>query len=470
MPIDLQFTTMKKILFPLLSVALLTSCGIFKNYERPESLANVTEDIYRDPTSMTAVLETADTANFGNMPWREVFTDPQLQALIEKVLVSNDMQKADMNIEKAKAYLTISKLAYIPSLVLAPSGELTSIDHAKAVQTYTLPVSASWNIGSFGSLNNAKKYAKTNLFVAKAAKQATQTALIAAVAQMYYTLQMLDEQHATASATAEIWSKNVEAMKAMMEAGMVNNAAVAQATANYHTLLASLPALQNSIRQTENALCVLLAEAPHAIERNKFGAYDFPAEMQVGIPVQLLTNRPDVRLAEAQLAASFYNVNIARSKFYPSITISGVAGWTNNVGAVVNPGKLLLNAAASLAQPLFMNGQLVANLKISKLDYEAATLDFQTAVLKAGQEVSNSLADYQTAVLQQQEREKQVEVLQTATEQTMMLFKHSNTTTYLETLTAQQSLLSAQMALITDKYNKVNAGINLYKALGGGRE
>ena len=461
---------MKKIIFPLISVALLTSCGIFKNYKRPEAVANVTENIYRDTTSMTAVLETADTANFGNTPWREVFTDPKLQALIEKVLVSNDMQKADMNIEKAKAYLTISKLAYIPSLVFAPSGELTSIDHSKAVQTYTLPISASWNIGSFGSLHNAKKYAKSNLFMAKAAKQATQTALIAAVAQMYYTLQMLDEQYTTAFETSKLWEKNVEAMKAMKEAGMVNNAAVAQASANYHTLCATLPTLQNSIRQTENALCVLLAEAPHAIDRNAFGTYDFPESMQVGIPVQLLSNRPDVRIAEAQLAAAFYNVNIARSKFYPSITISGVAGWTNNVGAVVNPGKLLLNAAASLAQPLFMNGQLVANLKVSKLDYEAAALDFHDAVLKAGAEVSNALSDFQTAHLQQQEREKQVQALETATEETLLLFQHSNTTTYLETLTAQQGLLSAKMSLITDKYNKLNAGINLYKALGGGRE
>lgn len=461
---------MKKIIFPLISVALLTSCGLFKNYKRPEAFANVTENIYRDTTSMTAVLETADTANFGNTPWREVFTDPKLQALIEKVLVSNDMQKADMNIEKAKAYLTISKLAYIPSLVFAPSGELTSIDHSKAVQTYTLPISASWNIGSFGSLQNAKKYAKSNLFMAKAAKQATQTALIAAVAQMYYTLQMLDEQYTTAFETSKLWEKNVEAMKAMKEAGMVNNAAVAQASANYHTLCATLPTLQNSIRQTENALCVLLAEAPHAIDRNAFGTYDFPESMQVGIPVQLLSNRPDVRIAEAQLAAAFYNVNIARSKFYPSITISGVAGWTNNVGAVVNPGKLLLNAAASLAQPLFMNGQLVANLKVSKLDYEAAALDFHDAVLKAGAEVSNALSDFQTAHLQQQEREKQVQALETATEETLLLFQHSNTTTYLETLTAQQGLLSAKMSLITDKYNKLNAGINLYKALGGGRE
>ncbi|MBO5676577.1 MAG: efflux transporter outer membrane subunit [Bacteroidaceae bacterium] len=461
---------MKKIIFPLIGIALLSSCGLFKNYERPESLENITEGIYRDTTSMTAVLESADTTNFGNTPWREVFTDPKLQALIEKVLVSNDMQKADMNIEKAKAYLTISKLAYIPSFVFAPSGELTSIDHSKAVQTYTLPISASWNIGSFGSLQNAKKYAKSNLFVAKAAKQATQTALISAVAQMYYTLQMLDEQYTTAFETSKLWEKNVEAMKAMKEAGMVNNAAVAQASANYHTLCATLPTLQNSIRQTENALCVLLAEAPHAIDRNAFGTYDFPESMQVGIPVQLLSNRPDVRIAEAQLASAFYNVNIARSKFYPSITISGVAGWTNNVGAVVNPGKLLLNAAASLAQPLFMNGQLVANLKVSKLDYEAASLDFHDAVLKAGAEVSNALSDFQTAHLQQQEREKQVQALETATEETLLLFQHSNTTTYLETLTAQQGLLSAKMSLITDKYNKLNAGINLYKALGGGRE
>lgn len=461
---------MKKIIFPLIGIALLSSCGLFKNYERPESLENITEGIYRDTTSMTAVLESADTTNFGNTPWRKVFTDPKLQALIEKVLVSNDMQKADMNIEKAKAYLTISKLAYIPSFVFAPSGELTSIDHSKAVQTYTLPISASWNIGSFGSLLNAKKYAKSNLFVAKAAKQATQTALISAVAQMYYTLQMLDEQYTTAFETSKLWEKNVEAMKAMKEAGMVNNAAVAQASANYHTLCATLPTLQNSIRQTENALCVLLAEAPHAIDRNAFGTYDFPESMQVGIPVQLLSNRPDVRIAEAQLASAFYNVNIARSKFYPSITISGVAGWTNNVGAVVNPGKLLLNAAASLAQPLFMNGQLVANLKVSKLDYEAASLDFHDAVLKAGAEVSNALSDFQTAHLQQQEREKQVQALETATEETLLLFQHSNTTTYLETLTAQQGLLSAKMSLITDKYNKLNAGINLYKALGGGRE
>jgi outer membrane protein TolC len=287
---------------------------------------------------------------------------------------------------------------------------------------------------------------------------------------MYYTLQMLDEQYTTAFETSKLWEKNVEAMKAMKEAGMVNNAAVAQASANYHTLCATLPTLQNSIRQTENALCVLLAEAPHEIDRNAFGAYDFPESMQVGVPVQLLSNRPDVRIAEAQLAAAFYNVNMARSKFYPSITISGVAGWTNNVGMVVNPGKLLLNAAASLAQPLFMNGQLVANLKVSKLDYEAATLDFHDAVLKAGAEVSNALSDFQTAHLQQQEREKQVQALETATEETLLLFQHSNTTSYLETLTAQQGLLSAKMSLITDKYNKLNAGINLYKALGGGRE
>jgi outer membrane protein TolC len=319
-------------------------------------------------------------------------------------------------------------------------------------------------------LHNTHKWAKQSLLLTNAAKQAIQTATISAVAQMYYTLLMLDEQLITTTATVDIWKKNVETMEAMHEAGYTTNAAVAQAKANYHNLLSTIPTLEHSIRKTENALCTLLGEAPQAIDRNRFDHSAFPTSMSAGVPVQLLANRPDVKVAELNLSMAFYDVNVARSQFYPNIKISGVAGWTNNVGMVVNPGKLLLNAAASLAQPLFMNGQLVANLKVSKLDYEAATLDFHDAVLKAGAEVSNALSDFQTAHLQQQEREKQVQALETATEETLLLFQHSNTTTYLETLTAQQGLLSAKMSLITDKYNKLNAGINLYKALGGGRE
>lgn len=461
---------MKKFILPIISTALLASCNLYKNYERPEIIDETVSGIYRDTASTGGILAEADTTNFGNTPWCEVFTDAKLQSLIEKALNNFDMKKADLNIEKAKAGLSVAKLAYIPSLVFAPSGELTSFDHAKAVQTYTLPISASWEIGSWGSLHNTHKWAKQSLILANAAKQATQTAMIAAVANMYFTLQMLDEQLLTTTATTEIWKKNVETMEAMYEAGYTTNAAVAQAKANYHNLLATIPTLNHSIRKTENALCTLLNQAPQAIDRNRFDATAMPESMSAGVPMQLLSNRPDVKIAELNLAMAFYDVNTARAQFYPNIKISGVAGWTNNMGAIVNPGKLLLNAAASLAQPIFMNGRLKANLKVEKLDYEAASYDFQKAVLTAGEEVSNALSAYQTAQLQSQQRQQQVELLKAAAEETQLLFTHGNGTSYLETLTAQQSLLSAQMNLITDKYNQLVAGIDLYKALGGGRE
>lgn len=461
---------MKKIFLSIIGITLLASCNLYKNYERPEVIDETLKGIYRDTASTNGVLAEADTTNFGNMPWREVFTDHKLQALIEKSLVNFDMQKADMNIEKAKAALSVSKLAYIPSLVFAPSGELTSFDHHKAVKTYTLPIAASWEIGSWGSLHNTHKWAKQSLLLTNAAKQATQTATISAVAQMYYTLQMLDEQLITTTATVDIWKKNVETMEAMHEAGYTTNAAVAQAKANYHNLLSTIPTLEHSIRKTENALCTLLGEAPQAIDRNRFDHSAFPTSMSAGVPVQLLANRPDVKIAELNLSMAFYDVNVARSQFYPNIKISGVAGWTNNAGAIVNPGKLLLNAAASLTQPIFLNGRLRANLKVEKLDYEASLLDFQKAILNAGQEVSNALSAYQTATKQMEQRQQQVELLTTAANDTQLLFQLGAGASYLETLTAQQSLLSAQMSFITDKYNQLTAGIELYKALGGGRE
>lgn len=461
---------MKRIILSFIGITLLASCNLYKNYQRPEVIDSTVKGLYRDTASANGILAEADTVNFGNTPWKEVFTDTKLQALIEKSLLNFDMQKADMNIEKAKAALNVSKLAYIPSFVFAPSGELTSFDHSKALQTYTLPISASWEIGSWGKLHNTHKWAKQSLLLTNAAKQATRTATIAAVAQMYFTLQMLDEQLLTTTETLKLWQKNVETMEAMQVAGYTTNAAVAQAKANYESLLASVPALHNSIRKTENSLCLLLNEAPHAIDRSRFSDTTFPQEMSAGIPIQLLSNRPDVKIAELNLAMAFYEVNEARSEFYPNIKISGVAGWTNSYGVVVNPGKLLLNAAASLAQPIFMNGRLKANLKVKKLDYEAASLDFQKAVLNAGQEVSNALSTYQTSAAQAQHRAEQVTLMKTAYEDTNILFKHGGGVSYLETLTAQQGLLSAQMNLITDKYNQLVAGVELYKALGGGRE
>lgn len=459
-----------KINFPIIGCAMLmASCsGIYKNYERPQALAQGIDSLYRNTT--TDVVK-ADTASYGNTPWQEVFTDPQLQALINKALANNtNLLNADLSIQQIQAGLKMQRLAYYPSIAFQPQGTMSSWDFNKASKTYAFPIAASWQFGSMGSIRNTKKQYEMNLEMTKAAKQAAHTAIIANVANLYYTLQMLDEQLKTTQETIGIWAENVRAMEAMKEGGMTNQAAVSQAKANYYNLQSTVPALQNSITQTENALCTLLCEAPHNIGRGAFNADNFPTQYSVGMPVQLLANRPDVHAAEMKVASAFYGVNVAKSAFYPSLNITAQGSWTNNAGAIVNPGKILATLLGSITQPLFTNGKLKANLKISQLQYEAAQNDFKSTLLSAGQEVSNALAQYQAAAQQEEACKHQVAELTTALENTKMLFQHSTSTTYLETLTAQQSLIQAQLTLISDKFDKVQAAINLYQALGGGRE
>lgn len=461
---------MKHFLYIIGCSALLTGCNLYSHYERPESATKDIDKLYRDTTEAYATVP-ADTANFGNTPWQQVFTDPQLQALIQKALEQNtDLRSADLLIEQAKAGLKVARLAYYPTLAFNPQGTVSSWDFGKATKTYSFPLSASWQIGHIGQLRNAKKQSETQLQLSREAKQATRTAIIAAVANMYYTLQMLDEQLRTTKETVNIWRENVRTMELMKTAAMTTEAAVGQSRANLLQLEASVPALESNIRQTENALCALLHETPHPISRGVFNADGFPSSFSTGVPAQLLSNRPDVRAKEMQLANAFYTVNAARAAFYPSLTISGQGAWTNNAGAIINPGKILASAVASLTQPIFANGMLRANLKVSKLQLEDAQLQFEQALLNAGQEVSNALMQYQSATAQEATMQQQVATLTHTLEQTQLLFKHTNNTSYLQVLTAQQSLIQAQLSLISYKFDKVQAAICLYQALGGGRE
>lgn len=461
---------MKHLIYIFACSVLLTGCKLYSNYQRPNDLDISVDSLFRDTTAVYSVLN-ADTVSLGNRPWQEVFTDPELQALITKALERNaDLRAAELTIQQAEAGLMTSRLAFYPTLTFNPTGTLSSFDFAKTSKTYSVPLDASWQIDAFGQLRNTKKQSEMTLAQAQAAKQATRTAIISSTANLYYTLQMLDEQLRTTEATVELWAENVRTMEAMKIAGMTTEAAVSQSRASYYELLTTVPTLKSSIASTENSLCLLLHEAPHPIARGEFNADSFPADMSAGVPLQLLSNRPDVRAAEMSLASAFYGINIARGAFYPSLTLSGEAGWTNSHGTIVNPGKILLSAVASLTQPIFQNGKLRANLKISKLDYENAQLQFEKALLSAGNEVSGALADYQAASLAALNRAKEVTELENAVEQTQLLFTHTSSTTYIEVLTAQQSLLQAQLSLISDKFDKVQAAITLYNALGGGRE
>ncbi len=450
------------------ATALLSSCHIYKAYDRPEDI--VAEGLYRDTVSITDTL-VSDTANFGNVPWREVFTDPQLQGYIETALTNNaDLRSAMLSVDQAKAALMSARLAYLPQLALSPQGTISSLDGNTPSKAYQIPVSASWQIDLFGQILNPKRAAQVSLKQAQFYQQAVQTQLIASTANIYYTLLMLDRQLEITEGTAEVLKQYVETMEAMYEHGSVNSAAIEQSRSSYAQVVASLSDLRQSLTETENAFCLILNQPAHAIERGALEEQKLPTEFSAGVPIQLLSNRPDVKAAEMSLAACYYNTNSARAAFYPQITLSGTLGWTNSgSGIPVNPGKLLASVIGSLTQPLFYRGTNIARLKQAKAQEEQAKISFQTALLSAGNEVSNALALYQNTQAKVNSRTMQVNSSRKAAEDTKELF-NLGTSTYLEVLTAQQSYLSAQLSEVSDTFDQMQAVINLYQALGGGRE
>jgi len=453
---------MKKILLLTTVTALLSSCGIYTKYQ-PETTAP--DNLYGEETAAV------DTTNLGNVDWRELFTDPQLQALIEQGLESNtDYLSAQLRVEEAKATLLSAKLAFLPSFSLAPQGTASSFDKQKAAQTYSLPVTASWELDIFGRMRNAKRQAKALYAQSRDYQQAVRTQLIAGIANTYYTLLMLDEQLSLTQQTEQAWKETVTSARALMEAGQYNEAGVSQMEATYYSVQTSVLDLKEQINQVENSLALLLAETPRHYERGTLSAQRFSQDLSVGIPVQMLANRPDVRSAERSLEAAFYGTNQARSAFYPSIVLSGSAGWTNAAGSmIVNPGKFLASAVGSLTQPLFNRGQVIAQYRISKAQQEEARLSFEQALLNAGSEVNDALTACQTSREKTVLFDKQIVSLQKALKSTSLLMEHG-TTNYLEVLTARQTLLSAQLSQTANRFTEIQSVISLYQALGGGRE
>lgn len=453
----------KEILIIIVAAFALNSCGIYTKYK---PVTKVPEDLYGEE-----VAASDSTDNLGNLGWREVFTDPYLRELIEQGLQSNtDLQSAQWRVKEAEATLMSAKLAFLPSFALAPQGTVSSFDGGKATQTYSVPVTASWELDIFGRMRNAKSQVKALLEQSHDYRQAVRTQLIASIANVYYTLLMLDEQLAISERTQQSWKETVDATRALMDAGLANEAAISQMEATYYSISTSLLDLKEQINQTENSLSLLLAESPRSVERGKLERQTLPDHLAVGIPVQMLSNRPDVRRAEHSLESAFYATNQARSAFYPSIVLGGSAGWTNSAGSmIINPGKFLATAIGSLTQPLFNRGANIAQLKIAKAQQEEAKLSFQQALLNAGSEVNDALVKYQTARDKAGLFEKQIASLEKAYESTSLTMLYGNTT-YLEVLTAQQSLLSAQLTQVANRFMEIQGVINLYQALGGGRE
>lgn len=450
------------------AAALLSGCGIYGKYERPEVDA---AGIVRDVTSNTDTLAVTDTTSFGNLPWKSVFTDPALQSLIEKGLENNtDLLNAALNVKMVEAQLMAAKLAFVPSFTFSPQGTISSWDGNKATKTYSLPVNASWSIDLFGNLLNQKRSAQMALLATKDYQLVVKTNLIANVANAYYTLLMLDKQLEIVNNMVGLTKETWDMMKLQKDFKGGKETSVQSAEANYYSVLAQAADLKRQIRETENSLSLLLGQRAQYIERGKIDDQNLPVEFSTGVSLQMLNNRPDVHYAEMTLAQCFYNTQAARSKFYPNITISGSGAFTNSAGAgIVNPGKWLLSAVGSLVQPIFQNGQLIAGLKVAKAEQEQAYNTWQNAVLSAGSEVSNALVLYNSSDEKSKLEAKQVESLKKNVEYTKDLFQSAGST-YLEVITAQQSLLNAELAKVQDDFYKMQAVVNLYYALGGGRD
>ena len=452
---------MKRIIIGLLLLTGLSGCHIYRTYERPE-LSGV-DSLYRVPAM------TEDTMSLADFSWKELFTDTVLQQLIEKGIANNtDLNIARLKVREAEALLTSSKLAYLPSVSLTPQGTIKSIEGNSPTKTYNLAASADWELDIFGRLTNAKREAKAVLEQSQAYKQAVQTQLIATIANSYYTLLMLDKQLDISRRTAEIWAENLRVMKALKKAGQTTEMAVAQIEASKLSVDASLLSLEQQITEVENSLSSLLGVVPQRIDRSTLDMQSFPDTLSVGVPLQLLQRRPDVRQSEAALAEAFYTTNRAYSSFYPAITLSGSAGWTNAAGAIIsNPGEWLFSAVGALVQPLFNRGQNIANLKVAKARQEEALLTFRQTLLNAGTEVNDALLQWQVARRRLDLDRQQIISLQSAVRSSELLMRHSSQN-YLEVLTARQTLLDAELSAVSDRFEEIQGVINLYHALGGG--
>lgn len=456
---------MKKIILFSTLVLALNSCSIYKSYERSEEIT--TDGVYRDVATDTI---TNDTTNFGDLPWRELFRDPLLQGLIEEGLANNvDLQTAILRVDQASAQLLSAKLSYLPSLNLTPQISVTGDDGTTIAQSYEIPVSASWEIDLFGNLLNAHRGAKATLLQQEAYKQAVQSSLVASIANSYYTLLMLDRQIEIADETVVIWRDQVNTLTTMQAVGMATSADVAQARASYVSTEATLVDLQRQCRETENALCVLLGKAPQRLERGRLEDQQLPEQVEAGVPALMLSNRPDVMQAEMQLASAYYTTNQARAAFYPKLTLTGSAGWVDGLGQVVtNPAGWILSAVASLTQPIFNRGKLISNLRVSKDEEQIALLNYKQSILEAGKEVSDALYAAETADRMLQLRTQQCDELEKAVLSSEALFRVGDAS-YIELLTARQSLLSAQLSEVAEAVTRMQSVVTLYNALGGGR-
>ncbi len=448
----------------LVAVAL-SSCHIYKKYELPVNESAIAADFGK------AVEAQADTTSLPYLGWEQVFRDPKLQSLIRLALANNkDLKNAKLNVDIAHAQLKGAKLSYFPSLAFTPNGGSASYGGSHMNWSYTLPLAAQWEIDVFAKILNRKRGAQANYEMSQDYEQAVRSQIVCGVANVYYSLVMLNQQLDLTKRTSEIWKEQVESMEFLKEAGRTNEAAVVQSRANYYNIMSSIPTLETSLTTLHNTLSLLLNTYPQTWDVTSELDFTIPDNLVNGIPVSYLAVRPDVRAAERSLAAAYYSTNSARAAFYPSLVISAQGGFTNLLGSMIkNPGEWFIQLAGQLTAPIFSRGQNIATLEAAKAQQKQALNTFEYAVLSASADVSDALVTYNKNVDKNKYLQLQVDELEKSVEYTNELFMYNQSTTYLEVLTARSSLLNAQLACIANWHDRAAALISLYQAVGGGR-
>lgn len=451
--------------FSLIGIAFLSSCGVTKEYSKPEM--NI-DSLYRD-------IQDTDTNSIAYLVWEDVFTDPLLQALIKTGLANNpDLEIAYLNIQQAEAYFNQSKAAFLPNLNLNAGIDESRLPEAQRfgrgsnITQYNITVSSAWEADIWGKLKSSKKAELANLLATTEAAKAVKTRLIATIANYYYQLLAMDEQLAITEKTIINWDSTVETMRALKEAATVTEAAVVQSEAQRYAAEVTIPDLKQAIRETENALSILIGSQPNAIDRGHLGQQLLPMSLNTGISSQLLANRPDVLQAELQFRQQFELANMARTYFYPSISITGSAGFnTTDISNLLDPASFVASIGAGLAQPIFNKRLNKTRLEVALLQQKTALLNFKTALLEAGREVSDALSLYETANQKIVVRQKQKDALEKAVDYSQELLENGFAN-YTEVITARQSLLQAELGGVNDRLERLISVVNLYRSLGGG--
>ncbi len=462
----MKISNLTLILAATVSASALTGCGIYQKYDA----ARMDSQLVKEYAEAAGQVE-KETDAFGNRPWQEVFTDPQLADLINRALANNkDLRNAKLNVDIAHAQLKGARLSYLPSVALGPNGAGASYAGSDLSWSYQLPLSVNWEIDAFGKLLNAKRGARVTELQMQAVEQATRSQIIAAVAQCYYTIASLQAQLNLSRETAQLWKESVTVMKNLKEAGRLREDAVVQSQAQYYSIESSIADIELSLHEANNTLSLLLNTMPQSWNIPASASLTLPALNRTSVPMTELAARPDVRAAEMALASAYYATASARAAFYPSINIAANGGFTNLLGSMIkNPGDWFYQLAGSLTAPLFARGQNIARLEAAKAQQKQALNNFEYTLMSAAADVSDALTVYEKSIAKQGWLALQVADLSQAVDITNELLLFDGSTTYLEVLTAQRNLLTAQTAQITTNLTAARSIINLYQNLGGGR-